>query len=163
MGAEWGSQSETSAVHPKRTQLFIVRTTAGQEVNVALMAELRARNANLAISSIVAIPELKGYVVFETNDLRQVYEAVRGIKHVRGRVSGTITIDDIEKFVKPKPIIEMLEVGMEVEVIAGPLRGARAKITAINKARNEVSLSVLEAEYPLTVTVPVEYIRPAKK
>jgi len=163
MSAEGGSQPETSAVHPKRTQLFILRTTAGQEVNVALMAELRARNANLAISSIVAIPELKGYVVFETNDLRQVYEAVRGIKHVRGRVSGTITIDDIEKFVKPKPIIEMLEVGMEVEVIAGPLRGARAKITAINKARNEVSLSVLEAEYPLTVTVPVEYIRPAKK
>jgi len=163
MGAEGSSQPETSAVHPKRTQLFIVRTTAGQEVNVAMMAELRARNANLAINSIVAIPELKGYVVFETNDLRQVYEAVRGIKHVRGRVSGTITIDDIEKFVKPKPIIEMLEVGMEVEVIAGPLRGARAKITAINKARNEVSLSVLEAEYPLTVTVPVEYIRPAKK
>jgi len=163
MGAEGGSQPEAGAVHPKRTQLFIVRTTAGQEVNVALMAELRARNTNLDISSIVAIPELKGYVVFETNDLRQVYEAVRGIKHVRGRVSGTITIDDIEKFVKPKPIIEMLEVGMEVEVIAGPLRGARAKITAINKARNEVSLSVLEAEYPLTVTVPVEYIRPAKK
>jgi len=163
MGTEGSSQPETSAVHPKRTQLFIVRTTAGQEANVALMAELRARNANLIISSIVAIPELKGYVVFETNDLRQVYEAVRGIKHVRGRVSGTITIDDIEKFIKPKPIIEMLEVGMEVEVIAGPLRGARARITAINKARNEVSLSVLEAEYPLTVTVPVEYIRPAKK
>jgi len=155
------NSSESSSV-PIRNTLFIVRTTAGQEVNVSLLVETRSKINNIPIYSILALPNLKGYIVLEATGLHYVYEAIRGLKHVKGKVSGTLKWEDLESLVKPKPLIELLYVGTDVEIIAGPFRGMKAKITAIDKTRNEVSLSILEASYPLTITVPVDYVRPVK-
>jgi len=145
------------------SMFFAIRTTARQEPNVALMIEVHARSRNLPIHSIIVPPDLRGYIILETVGLHIVYEAIRGLKHVRGRAAGTLRWEDLEKMIKPKPLIEVLQVGEEVEIVAGPFRGMKAKIVDIDKARNEVSLNVLEASYPLTITVPVDYVRPVKK
>ncbi len=145
------------------SMFFAIRTTARQEPNVALMIEVHAKTRNLPIHSIIVPPDLRGYVILETVGLHIVYEAIRGLKHVRGRAAGTLRWEDLEKMLKPKPLIEILQIGEEVEIVAGPFRGMRAKIVDIDKARNEVSLNVLEASYPLTITVPVDYVRPVKK
>uniref|UniRef100_A0A7C2VNC6 Transcription elongation factor Spt5 n=1 Tax=Ignisphaera aggregans TaxID=334771 RepID=A0A7C2VNC6_9CREN len=153
------AEQKPSTTTPSRNTLFIVRTTAGQEINVALLIETRTKAGNIPLYSILALPNLKGYVVIEARGLHSVYEAIRGLKHVKGRVSGTLRWDDLEAAVRPKPMIELLYVGADVEVVAGPFRGMKAKVTAIDKTRNEVSLNILEANYPLTITVPVDYIR----
>ena len=145
------------------SMFFAIRTTARQEPNVALMIEVHARTRNLPIHSIIVPPDLRGYIILETVGLHIVYEAIRGLKHVRGRAAGTLRWEDLEKMIKPKPLIEVLQLGEEVEIVAGPFRGMKAKIVDIDRARNEVSLNVLEASYPLTITVPVDYVRPVKK
>jgi len=145
------------------SMFFAIRTTARQEANVALMVEVHTKTKNLPIYSIIVPPELKGYVILETIGLHVVYEAIRGLKHVRGRAAGTLKWEDLEKMLKPRPLIDLLQIGEEVEIIAGPFRGMKARVVDIDKARNEVSLNVLEASYPLTITVPVDYIRPVKK
>jgi len=155
------SEATSASVVPKNT-LFIVRTTAGQENNVALLIETRSKINKIPIYSILALPNLKGYVIMETRGLHSVYEAIKGLKHIKGKVSGTLRWEDLESMIKPKPLIELLFVGADVEIVAGPFRGMKAKITSIDKTRNEVSLSILEANYPLTITVPVDYIRLAK-
>lgn len=152
-------ENDISFLRTSRNTLFIVRTTAGQETNVALLVETRAKTSNIPIYSILSLPNLKGYVVMEATSLHVIYEAIRGLKHIKGKVSGTLKWEDLETLVKPKPLIELLQIGADVEIIAGPFRGMRAKVTSIDKARNEVSLSILEANYPLTITVPVDYIR----
>lgn len=142
--------------------LFIVRTTAGQEINVSLLVEARSKANNIPIYSILSLPNLRGYIVMETRNLQTVYEAIKGLKHIKGKVSGVLKWEDLESLVKPKPLIELIQIGSDVEIIAGPFRGMRAKVTGVDKIHNEVSLSILEANYPLTITVPVDYIRPAK-
>ena len=147
----------------QQNNFFAVRTTAGQELNVLLMLEVRAKAANLPIYSMFSLPNLKGYIIIETSGLHVVYEAIRGLKHIKGKASGTLKWDDLESLLKPKSLIDLLKEGEEVEIIAGPFRGMRAKVVAVDKVKNEVSLSVLEASYPLTITVPVDYVRIAKK
>jgi len=161
--ADKGSKSNTSLMRTSKNMFFAIRTTAGQETNVALMIEVRAKTSNLPIYSILSLPNLKGYIVLETPGLHIVYEAIRGLKHVKGKTSGTLRWEDLEVLIKPRSLIELIQVGEEVEVVAGPFRGMKAKIIAIDKTRNEVSLNVLEASYPLTITVPVDYIRPSKR
>ncbi len=162
-------ESSSARTQPRTTirlpesMFFAVRTTARQEVNVALIVEAHAKERNLAIYSIIVPPEMKGYVILETSGLHAVYEAIKGLKHVRGRASGALRWEDIEGLIKPKPLVELLSIGQEVEIVAGPFRGMKAKIVDIDKARNEVILNLLEASYPLTITVPVEYVRPSKK
>lgn len=151
-------QNSTTSTQYRNT-LFIVRTTAGQETNVALLVETRAKVNNIPIYSIVSLPGLKGYVVMEARSLQIIYEAIKGLKHVKGKVSGTLRWEDLETLVKPKPLIDLIQIGIDVEIVAGPFRGMKAKVTNVDKTRNEVSLSILEANYPLTITVPVDYIR----
>ncbi len=159
------SESPTPSVKVKLPEalFFAIRTTAQQEINVAIMVEAHAKVKNLPIYSIVVVPELRGYIIIEATGLHVVYEAIRGLKHVKGRASGTIKWEDLEKLLKPKPLIEILQEGDEVEVTAGPLRGARAKVVAIDRAKNEVTLNIFEAQYAHTVTVPVEWIKIVKK
>lgn len=156
-------QSPQEAKGDRQQMFFAVRTTAGQEANVALMIEVRTRTLNLPIYSILSLPSLRGYIVLETTGLHIVYEAVKGLKHVKGRASGTLKWEDLETLIRPKSLIELLQGGEEVEIIAGPFRGMKARVVAIDKVKNEVSLSILEASYPLTITVPIDYIRVPRK
>uniref|UniRef100_A0A7C5YXZ4 Transcription elongation factor Spt5 n=1 Tax=Ignisphaera aggregans TaxID=334771 RepID=A0A7C5YXZ4_9CREN len=163
MVIEMGQESSEASGRVRQQMFFAVRTTAGQEANVALMIEVRTKTLNLPIYSIISLPALRGYIVLETTGLHIVYEAVKGLKHVKGRASGTLRWEDLETLIKPKSLIDLLQGGEEVEIIAGPFRGMKAKVVAIDKIKNEVSLNILEASYPLTITVPIDYIRMSKK
>jgi transcriptional antiterminator NusG len=163
MVVKMGQESSEASGRVRQQMFFAVRTTAGQEANVALMIEVRTRTLNLPIYSIISLPALRGYIVLETTGLHIVYEAVKGLKHVKGRASGTLKWEDLETLIKPKSLIDLLQGGEEVEIIAGPFRGMKAKVVAIDKIKNEVSLNILEASYPLTITVPIDYIRMSKK
>jgi len=150
------------------TKFFAIRTTARQEVNVALMIELVTESRKREIGeeeiySVIVPPGIKGYIILEAPGLHAVYNVIRGLKHIKGRASGALKWEDVERFVVPKPVIEIIKEGDIVEIVAGPFRGLQAKIVAIDKEKNEVVLNILEAAYPLQITVPADYIRPAKR
>ncbi|MCD6089133.1 KOW motif-containing protein, partial [Candidatus Bathyarchaeota archaeon] len=50
-----------------------------------------------------------------------------------------------------------------VEVIGGPFKGMRAKITNIDRAKEEVTIELLEASFTLPVTVHADYLKLIKK
>lgn len=143
---------------------YAVRTTAGREIDVALIMENRARRMKdrLDVRSIIVPPEIKGYVIVEAPGIHVVYPLVREIKYVKGRAPGIIRADEVEKLVKPKPIIELVKEGDLVEVIAGPFRGMKARVVSVDRGKNEVVLNILEAEFPLPITVPADFVKPVK-
>ena len=150
------------------SRFFAIRTTARQEVNVALMIELvtqtrKSQTGREEIYSIIVPPSIKGYIILEAPGLHAVYNVIRGLKHVKGRASGALKWEDVERFVVPKPVIEMIKEGEVVEIVAGPFRGLQARVVSIDRERNEVVLNILEAAYPLQITVPADYVRPTKR
>jgi len=147
----------------RRYRLFSIRTTSGQELNVALIAENRVRSQNLKVASIIALEEMRGFVLVETVSPREVERAFSGIKHVKGRVYGLIDFKDIEGMIKPRPTIELLNLGDVVEVTSGPLRGMKARVTSIDKVRQEVTLELLEITYSLPVKIRAEFVKPVKE
>ncbi len=147
-----------------QTRLYAVRTTAGQEANVALLIERRAIAQKLPVKAIVAPDAVKGYVFVEAPGPHVVDLAVTGLKHVKGYVTGKIEFADVEKFISPKPVIEELSLGDKVEIVSGPFRGMKAKVVRIDKARSEVTLELLEKiSYPLPITVNAEYVKVISK
>ncbi len=147
----------------KKTRFYLVRTTARQELNVALLIENRARINGIPLYSIIIPPEVKGYIVLETDKPSAVELLIRDMQHVKRRVQGTLSKDDVERMVKPKAVVELLSPGDMVEVIAGPFQGIKAQVISVNKTKKEVVLNILESAYPLKVTVPGDYVKPIKK
>lgn len=143
--------------------IFAVRTTAGQEKNVANLIAAKVETSNLPIKAILVPEMLKGYVFVEADGPHFVEKAIAGIKHVRSRVPGIVTFSEVERYIIVKPVIEELDINDIVEVIGGPFKGMRAKITRVDKTKEEVTLELLEATFTLPITVHADYVKLVEK
>ncbi len=148
---------------PPLTSIFAVRTTAGQERNVANLIALRIENNKLPVKAVLVPEMLRGYVFVEAEGPHFVEDAIAGIKHVRSRVPGIVSFSEVEKYIVVKPVIEELDVEDVVEIISGPFKGMQAKITRIDKTKSEVILELLEATFTLPITVHADYVKVVEK
>jgi transcriptional antiterminator NusG len=145
------------------TAIFAVRTTAGQEKNVANLIAAKVQMSKLPIKAVLVPETLKGYVFVEAEGPHFVEEAIAGIKHVRSRVSGIVSFPEIERHIVVKSVIEELDDDDVVEIISGPFKGMQAKITRLDKTKGEVTLELLEATFTLPITVHADYVKLVKK
>jgi len=145
-----------------RTSLYAVKVTVGQERNVAQMLADKAQVEKLPIAAILAPAELKGYIIVETSTPHSAEELIRGIKHTRERVQGIIQPSEVDHYLETRPVVEGLEVGTLVEVVAGPFKGMQAKVMRVDEAKEEVTIEILEASFTLPITVHADYVREVK-
>jgi transcriptional antiterminator NusG len=141
------------------TKIFAVKTTTGQEKNVARLIAAKVKMGKVPITAILVPDTLKGYIFVEAGGPHFVEEAIAGVRHVRSRIPGLISFDEIERYLIRKPVIEDLGENDVVEVIGGPFKGMRAKITRIDKPKAEVTLELLEATFTLPITVHSDYVK----
>jgi len=145
------------------TSIFAVRTTAGQEKNVANLIAARVKANNLPVTAILIPETLKGYVFVEAEGPHFVEEAIAGVKHVRSRVPGKVDFEEIERYIIAKPIIEELSENDVVEVIGGPFKGMKAKITRVDRTKEEITVELLEATFTLPITIHADHVKLIEK
>ncbi|WP_456416650.1 transcription elongation factor Spt5 [Methanocaldococcus sp.] len=143
--------------------IFAVRTMVGQEKNIAELMASRSEKEQLNVYSILATESLKGYVLVEAETKGDVEELIKRMPRVRGIVPGTISIEEIEPLLTPKKIIENIEKGDVVEIIAGPFKGERAKVIRVDKNKEEVTLELENAMVPIPITLSVEGVKIVSK
>ena len=96
----------------------------------------------IPIKAILVPDTLKGYVFIEADGPHLVEEAIAGVRHVRSRIPGLVSFNEIERYIVRKPVIEDLGEDDVVEITGGPFKGMRAKITRIDKSKGEVTLEL---------------------
>lgn len=157
------SEKDVEERSERTTSVFAVRTTAGQERNIANLIASRVEVNKLPIKAILVPETLKGYVFIEAEGPHFVEEAIAGVKHVRSRVPGVITFSELERYVVVRPVIEELDIDDLVEVTGGPFKGMRAKITGIDPHKEEITIELLEAAFTLPITVHADYVKLVEK
>jgi len=155
--------AEQVATSERNSRFFAVRTTGGQEHVVAKLIENRIAIKKLGVQSILVLENLKGYIVVEAPDANVAYDALAGVRHVRGQIRGELHFKDIEGFLVKKPTVTELSVDDTVEIIAGPFKGMRAKITRVDYEKQEATVILLDAPYQLPVTVDANYLKLVQK
>ncbi|MCX8171195.1 MAG: transcription elongation factor Spt5 [Candidatus Bathyarchaeota archaeon] len=141
------------------TRIFAVSTTVGQELNVAKIIMGRVEVNNIPVKAMLIPENLKGYIFIEAEGPHWVERATANIKHVKSRVPGVLPFSEIEKYIVVKSVIDELDIDDIVEIVSGPFRGMRAKITDIDRGKGEVTIELLEATFTLPVTVHADYVR----
>jgi transcriptional antiterminator NusG len=145
------------------TKVFAIKTTTGQEKNVARLIAAKVGMEKVPIRAILVPEALKGYVFVEAEGPHLVEQAIAGVRHVRSRIPGIVGFSEIERYIVRKPIIDELSEEDIVEVTGGPFKGMRAKITRIDKTKAEVTLELLEASFTLPITVNSDYVKIVEK
>lgn len=143
-----------------KSHLFVVRTTGGQEKVVMNLLEAKAKMNKINVQSILLVDNLKGYVVIEANDPNQAYQAVEGVRHIKGApLRGELEFKDIEGYLVKKSTVSALAVDNVVEITGGPFKGMKATITRIDQDKEEATVVLLDASYQLPVTVDANYLK----
>jgi len=151
--------AEPETVDEGTSHLFAVKTTGGQEKIVMRLLEARIKMEKINIQSAVLLSDFKGYVVIEAQDPSAMFDAIQGIRHVRGHLRGELTYDDIEKYLIKKSTVSELAVENTVEIIGGPFKGMKATITRLDQEKEEATVVLLDATYQLPVTVDANYLK----
>lgn len=141
------------------SKFFAIRTTGGQERVVASLLQTRVNSKKLGIRSIMVLDSFKGYIIVEAPDSNVAYEALSGIRHVRGQIRGDLPFKDIEGYLVKKPVVSELSIEDTVEVIAGPFKSMKAKITRVDYEKQEATVVLLDSPYQIPVTVDANYLK----
>ncbi len=123
-----------------------------------------SKNQLLGRVKAILVPEtLRGYVFLETLEFRDVELAISGVPHVRGRVSGKVSFEEIDKWLKPKPAAEGIMIGDVVEIISGPFKGERARVARVDAAKEELILELLDSPHTIPIRVHADFAKIVEK
>ena len=141
---------------------YAVKTIIGKEnvVLEAMSGKVKARG--LQIKALVRPEEIKGYVFIE-GDLKEIENLIKEIPHARGLLKKPVPISDIKKFLEPKKVEIKINEGDIVEVIGGPFKGEKGKVTRFDVMKNEVTMELIEVTVPIPVTVNAGLVKVIKK
>ncbi len=139
--------------------ILAIRTTSGREKAVVSSIIARVKTRKIPIKAIIQSDQLRGYIFIEADDSDAIEQAVRGIRHVRGIVAKEVTLNDIERFIIPEKEVVKIEIGDIVEVISGPFKGEKAKVTRVDDLKGELTVELLDVAIPIPITIPSTAVR----
>jgi len=143
------------------SKFFAIRTTGGQEHIVVNLAQNRINSKKIPVRSILLLDSFKGYIIIEAPNSNIAYDALIGVRHVKGQIRGELPYKDIENYLVKRPVVSELNIDDTVEVIAGPFKSMKAKITRVDYEKQEATVLLLDSPYQIPVTVDANYLKKA--
>ena len=141
------------------THIFALRTTANREDQVMDFVTSNAERKKLNIYSIIRPHGMRGYIFVEAGSRQDAEQAAFNVPYARGILPKEIQYHEIEHMleqVKREMNIKKHDV---VEIISGPFKREKAKITRIDKAKEDVVVELLEAAVPIPITLKMDAVK----
>ncbi|MBI4019568.1 MAG: transcription elongation factor Spt5 [Candidatus Aenigmarchaeota archaeon] len=137
--------------------ILTVRTTTGRENVVMESLATKIKAGAIPINAMFRPEEIRGYIFVE-GELNDIESATKNVPHVRGIIPKEIPMSQIERFLVAERQEIKVGVGDVIEIVGGPFKGERGKVTRIDETKQEVTVEFLEAAIPIPVTVPVNSV-----
>jgi transcription termination/antitermination protein NusG len=143
----------------KTKMIFIIKVTTNKEERAVDMIAEKSQKKNLNVFSVSHPHGLRGYILLESEDRESAEEAVFNLPYVKGIIGRTISYDEIKNMVEPSATTVSIQEGDIVEIIGSTLKGEKAKVTRIDKQKEEVVVTLLGAVVPLPVTIKLDNVK----
>ncbi len=138
--------------------IYTIKTVIGRENIVLEMIAARAKEKKLDVQAMLHPEEIKGYIFVE-GEIKDIEKATQAMVNVRGILKNPVDLKDLSKFVQPTQVEIKIEIKDLVEVIGGPFKGEKGKVTRYDKTKREVTIELLEAAVPIPLTIGVELVK----
>lgn len=137
--------------------IFTVRTTTGRENVVMESMVIKIKNSAAPVKAMFRPEEIRGYIFVE-GEQNAVETVIKNVPHVRGLLAKEVPISQLEKFLIAEKQEIKVEIGDIIEIIGGPFKGERGRVTRMDETKQEVTVEFLEAAIPIPVTVPINSV-----
>jgi transcriptional antiterminator NusG len=151
-----------------KTTIFAVRTTIGQEKSVLtnMFNRLRVLNPFPDLKSFLIAEELRGYVFVEAIHQRDVMIAISGLRHVKGKIVGSISLASIDHVLSPRKVSEILEEDDIVEIVSGIFSGQKAQVIRMPRdtsTSQDVTLRLIDSDSAISIKIHGDFLKLVEK
>lgn len=139
--------------------LYAIRTTANREDQVMDFIVSNSKRKKLEVYGVVRPHGMRGYIFVEAGSRSDAEQAAFGVPYARGVLPSTIEYKEVEHMleqVKHEINIQKHDI---VEIISGPFKRENAKVTRIDKQKEEVVVELLESAVPIPITVKMDAVK----
>jgi transcriptional antiterminator NusG len=144
---------------PITTHLFAVRTTANREDQVVDFLSSNIKKKKLDVYAIIRPHGMRGYIFIEAKDRELADEAIAGVPYARGILPKEVGYKEIEHMLEQVKFEVDIRKGDIVEIIGGAFKREQAKVTRVDKAKEEVVVELLEAAVPIPITLKIDAVK----
>jgi len=139
--------------------IFTIKTTANREDQVMDFISSNVQKKGLAVYSIFHPHGMRGYIFIEAETKTDAEQAFHGVPYARGLLLQPIDYKEIESMLEQTKAQINIEKNDIVEIISGPFKRESAKVTRIDKDKEEVIVELLEAAVPIPITVKIDSVK----
>jgi transcriptional antiterminator NusG len=150
--------SEEQKNEPK-SHIFALRTTANREDQVLDFVAANVQKKGLEVFAVVRPHGMRGYIFVEAKDRIHAEQAAFNVPYARGILPKEVDYKEIEHMLEQVRRDVNIQKNDIVEIISGPFKREQAKITRIDKAKEEVVVELLEAAVPIPITVKMDAVK----
>ncbi len=144
----------------EKSNIFVLRTTANREDQVMDFVTSNAKKKGMNIYSIIRPHGMRGYIFIEAENRAEAEQAAFNVPYARGILPKKVDYKDIEHMLEESKKVEMNIMKNDiVEIISGPFKRENAKVTRIDKAKEDVVVELLEAAVPIPITVKMDTVK----
>lgn len=144
---------------PITTHLFAVRTTANREDQVVDFLSSNIKKKKIDVYAIIRPHGMRGYIFIEAKDREIADEAIAGVPYARGILPKEVGYKEIEHMLEQVKFEVDIRKGDIVEIIGGAFKREQAKVTRVDKAKEEVVVELLEAAVPIPITLKIDAVK----
>jgi transcriptional antiterminator NusG len=140
-------------------RIYALRTTANREDQVMSFVTSNAARKKLEVYSVVRPHGMRGYIFIEAGSRSDAEQAAFGVPYARGLLASIIQYAEIEHMLEQVKKEANIQKNDIAEIISGPFKREKCKITRIDKTKEEVVVELLEAAVPIPLTLKIDAVR----
>jgi transcriptional antiterminator NusG len=139
--------------------IYALRTTANREDQVVAFMASNVKKKKLAVYSVVRPHGMRGYIFVEAGSRSDAEQAAYGVPYAKGILPNTVDYTEIEHMLEQVKKDHNIKQGDIAEIISGPFKREKAKVTRIDQAKEEVVVELLEAVVSIPITLKMDAIK----
>ncbi len=140
-------------------QIFALRTTANREDQVMDFIQSNVAKKKMKVYALVRPHGMRGYIFIEAETRQEAEQAAFNVPYARGLLPNVLQYKEIEHMLEQVKLQMNIEKNDIVEIISGPFKRENAKITRIDRAKEEVVVELLESAVPIPITVKMDSVK----
>jgi len=141
------------------THIYAIRVTANREDQVMSFVSSNVVRKKMNVYSVIRPHGMRGYIFIEAASRSDAEQAAYGVPYSRGILPNEIGYHEIEHMLEQAKKDVNIKKNDIAEIISGPFKREKCKISRVDKAKEEVVVELLEAAVPIPITLKIDAVK----
>jgi len=141
------------------THIFALRVTSNREDQVMTFVASNVKRKKVNVYSVIRPHGMRGYIFIEAETKNDAEQAAYGVPYARGILSSEVGYGEIEHMLEQAKKDVNIKKNDIAEIISGPFKREKCKISRVDKAKEEVVVELLEAAVPIPITLKMDAVK----